>query len=114
MIELGIDPKKPELAIAAMLWDNKQLADVVRATEPHQRRNAYNALKPHLRFKPLPLFMLLKKPKKELGLLVLTCQFCTKKLKIGAETEVDAAVKARDKGWKKIDNRTCCPKCQTQ
>lgn len=49
-----VDPK----LLASLIHDNKQLHQFLKALKGQHRRKAYDAVSPHLSFKPKPFFLL--------------------------------------------------------
>lgn len=106
------DSSRPEVQIAKLIHCDATFRKFLKATKPKDRKTAYAKIKPLLDFKAKPLSVLLKGhlPEPE-GRLMLTCQTCSTKELIVAETPVDGAIKARNAGWKLIAGMMFCPKC---
>jgi hypothetical protein len=103
---------EPEVAIGKMIRNNAMFRGFIQKLKAKDRRSAYTKIKPYLSFKPWPYFALMTKKQVEPeGRCVLTCQTCTTKEVLIAESQVDAAIQARDLGWKLIAGMMFCPKC---
>ena len=105
-----------------------------------KRTEMYEALRPHLTFKPLPLEQYISHIKERAGnvasagqpielgekkyvevlpenaqgcIAKLTCYKCTKQQEFFGETPVDAAVHAREAGWVRdlVRQKEICPDC---
>lgn len=57
-------PEPPELeqvvVLARMVADEKQFREILKTANPALRRKVYDQIKPHLRFKVRPFFMLMR------------------------------------------------------
>ena len=119
----------PELIaqLGRLVTDGGFLAGLLNECPLAKRREAYEAIRPHLRFKPLPYehyehFFRIRADAIASSyspvivgdcILRFTCYKCQKRKKYRGRTPADAAVKARKAGWVRdlTLNKEFCPKC---
>lgn len=126
--------------MAALVTDHWFFMGLLNEVVAEQRTAAYEAIRPHLKFKPWPLedyISALAREASELEsrmtpisvggaklrvvpqyeatgvVLTFTCAKCTKMARFYGETPVTAAIEARKKGWVRdlLNNNEICPKC---
>jgi len=126
----------PQLAL--MISDHERFRKLLVTVEPDKRLEAYEALRPHLRFeaKPLdvyvaeaadiaarsqeqsPLEMLaqdaIRRNQRDLearGVFTLVCERCTKEAHFRAKNRYQGAEDAKQLGWVKDSGKIYCPEC---
>lgn len=62
-MDMGISIVDPAPGLAARIHDNHQLRAFLLANKPNFRRTIYDAIVPHLKFKPSAYFQLITKRK---------------------------------------------------
>lgn len=123
-----------------LVTDHWFLMGLINECDQEKRVEMYEAIKPHLKFKPKPLedyILMLKEqanamatlykpvevgeqkmeyclPQQATGVVIeMRCYKCTRIQRFHAKTPVQAAIKAREKGWVRDlgENKEICPKC---
>jgi len=136
--------------MARLIKDHDFFLGMLNECDQEKRTEMYEALKPHLSFKPWPLERYISKLKERAGniastekpavigkrskpfqirgkqyidaisreagavtCLTFTCAKCTRMEQFIADTPVQAAIMARQKGWVRdiVRDREICPKC---
>lgn len=136
----GLD--SPELVprLAALIKNHEDFMGMIAETDDPKRVEMYEALRPHLTFKPWPLERYMEKIVERAGnaasswapveigdkaykpvpaamadkvLLTFSCYKCTRVERFVGDTVVSTAIQAREKGWVRdlVRDKEICPKC---
>lgn len=136
----GLDSPELIQQLAALVQDHWFLMGLLNEVDQPKRYDAYEALRPYLKFKPWPLEDYISAMAREASeresrmtpvtvgvnkmrivpryestgvLLTFTCAKCTKVEQFFGETPVTVAIEARKKGWVRdvARDHEICPKC---